>query len=507
MSIPLGAALEYESLKSAAPRVLNLVPDAMNRAVRWVHSSEVLDIAPLLSGGELLLSGGQALAGVTPERQADYVRQLAARGIAALALETGPALPEVPEAMLAIAEAAGLPVIELRHVVPFVGVMQEINSLLVSESVEHLQRGDQASHAMAAELAHGGGLDQLLAVLSERTGASARLVSPSGLTLGASGGTFPAGSASAPDGSPATNNTIAMDDGGSVTTVDVPVRGVLAARLELHMHDGGDAALARVAGERSVDILGLALLQRMPPGLKELAGIELMRAINSGSQQWQLQQLGPASGFPVKGAVAAVVIRSTGAGHLRPAVDALLRQCVPHSASYANNAELMALAALGDGAATRRGLLDALRQLEVPAGSLVAVGPLGRGIAQAPWSLAEARRALELAPAGNGVVDADTLAVELLADESLDPATREGFVERQLGAVVEHDRVKKSELMLTLAVWLDTGCNTAQAARELHLERQSLHHRLQRIFDLCGGDPRGTGRLAALHLATRLARL
>lgn len=498
MSIALGAALEYQSLKSAEPRFVNDVPEAPNRPVRWVHSSEVLDIAPLLSGGELLLSGGQALAGITAERQAEYVRELAARGIAALALETGPALPEVPESMLKVAEAAGLPVIELRHVVPFVGVMQEINSLLVSESVEHLQRGDQASHAMAAELAHGGGIDQLLAVLSERTGASARLVSPSGLTLGAAG---------------------SFDDAGSVTTVDVPVRGVLAARLELHMPDDGDGGLARVAGERSVDILGLALLQRMPPGLKELAGIELMRAINSGSQPWQLQQLGPASGFPVKGAVAAVVIRSTGAGQLRPAVDTLLRACVPHSASYANNAELIALASLVggvavDGAATRRALMDSLHQLDVPAGSLVAVGPLGKGIGEAPWSLAEARRVLDLPSAGGGgggagggVVDADTLAVELLAQESLDAATREVFVHRQVGAVVEHDRLKKSELMRTLAVWLDTGCNTAQAARELHLERQSLHHRLQRIFELCGGDPRGTGRLAALHLATRLARL
>ncbi len=105
MSIELGAALEYQSLKSAEPRFLNNVPEALNRPVRWVHSSEVLDIAPLLSGGELLLSGGQALAGVTAERQADYVRELAARGgVAALALETGPALPEVPVSMLEVAE-------------------------------------------------------------------------------------------------------------------------------------------------------------------------------------------------------------------------------------------------------------------------------------------------------------------------------------------------------------------------------------------------------------------
>lgn len=496
MSILLDQALTSDVLMKAHPIILTRVADAPLRPVRWVHSSEVLDIAPLLRGGELLLSGGQALGAVSAERRADYVRELAARGIAALALETGPALPAIPEDMLQAAETAGLPVIELRQVVPFVAVMQEINSLLVSESVEHLQRGDQASHAMAAELAHGGGLDQLLTVLAERTGTGARLVSPSGVTLGASAGPAP---------------------GGVVTTVDVPVRGVLAARLELEVPDDGDSGLARVAGERSVDILGLALLQRMPPGLKELAGIELMRAINSGSQAWQLRQLGPASGFPADGKVAAVVIRSTGAGHLRPAVDTVLRERVLHSASYANNAELIALAALPDGHSSRTALADALAAVDLPPGSVVSVGPLGSGIGDAPWSLGEARRALDLAAhnidAGNGragnsgLVDAEAFAVELLAQESLDAATREVFVQRQLGAVVEHDRLRKSELLRTLAVWLDTGCNTAQAARELHLERQSMHHRLQRIFDLCGGDPRGTGRLAALHLATRLARV
>ncbi|WP_284975011.1 PucR family transcriptional regulator [Arthrobacter sp. efr-133-TYG-104] len=486
MTILLGQALKSETLKGADPRIMSAADGALTRAVRWVHSSEVLDIAPLLRGGELLLSGGQALAGQPAERRVEYVRGLAGRGIAALALETGPALPAIPAEMLEVAQSAGLPIIELRHVVPFVAVMQEINSLLVSESVEHLQRGDQASHAMAAELAHGGGLDQLLAVLAETTGAGTRLVSPSGITLGAAAG---------------------PGAGGTVTTVDVPVRGVLAARLELEVPDDGDSGLARVAGERSVDILGLALLQRMPPGLKELAGIELMRAINSGSQTWQLRQLGPASGFSVDGPVAAVVIRSARAGHLRAGLDALMREVVSHSASYANNAELIALASLSGGASTRAALVVGLRGLALPAGSAIAVGPLGNGIDEAPWSLAEARRSLDMAVDEGSLVDAEAYAVERLAGEHLDVASRGAFVQRQLGAVVEHDRLRRSELLRTLTVWLDTGCNTAQAARELHLERQSMHHRLQKIFELCGGDPRGTGRLAGLHLATKLARL
>ena len=56
--------------------------------------------------------------------------------------------------------------------------------------------------------------------------------------------------------------------------------------------------LARIAGNRSVDILALALLQRMPPGLKEMAGAALIRAVDSGTNNWRLQQLAPAAGSP-----------------------------------------------------------------------------------------------------------------------------------------------------------------------------------------------------------------
>ena len=148
------------------------------------------------------------------------------------------------------------------------------------------------------------------------------------------------------------------------------------------------------------------------------------------------------------------------------------------------------------------------------------MGPLAAGIENAPWSLSEAKCALDLAlngslraaarpssEAAGVVVDVEELAVERLAAQHLEQGARQDYVQQQLGRLLEHDERRNSQLLATLSVWLDSGCNTAQAARELHVERQSMHHRLQRIFDLCGGDPRGTGRLAALHLATRLAGL
>jgi purine catabolism regulator len=542
--------LKHRTVQAADPLLRAAPGSVAGRQVRWVHSSEVLDIAPLLRGGELLLSGGQALATATDERRVDYIRELAGRGVAALAIETGPTLPDIPESMLITAESNGLPLFELRKVAPFVGIMQEINSILVGQSVELLQRGDEISHAMAAELAHGGGLDEVLAVLAGQTGANVRLVSPAGLTLGSAGaadgggsgggtaagtvagtGAADVGGAGAPDGGgsaggpgtggsnggPGTDGSGAGGSGTvSTTAVEVPVRGVLAARLELELPEGIDQTFVRVAGERSVDILGLALLQRMPPGLKELAGAELMRAAHSGAQPWRLEQLGAAAGFAVDGPVAAVMIRSAASGRMRPALDKILAESVPHAASYADKLELIALAGLPvEGTrAARASLIEALRNLDVPEGSAIGVGPLGQGIGEAAWSMAEARRTLDLAPrtgrfAGGPrqVRDADAFSAERLAAESIDAGARRDFVRRTLGPILEHDEQRNSQLLHTLTVWLDSGCNTAQAARELHLERQSMYHRLQRIFDLCGGDPRGTGRLVGLHLATRLAPL
>jgi purine catabolism regulator len=512
MSIRLEDALNHPTLAAADPVIRAAARAAAGTQLRWIHSSEIIDIAPLLAGGELLLTGGEALAQASEERQVNYVRQLAERGVAAVAIETGVALPSLPSSMVAAAEEAGLPLIELRGVVPFVGVMQAINSMLVSDSVSQLRRADEASHAMAVELAHGGGLDRILAVLAGIIHAEVTLTSISGATL-----------ASATPGQAETADASTLgpqEQAGRLIHIDVPIRGILAAQLLLRVPPGEDENLARTAGNRSVDILALALLQRMSPGLKEVAGAALLRAIDSGSQAWRLQQLASAAGIPPAAALLAIVIRSDMLQQLRAPVERLLTRGAQPSATYVDNAELLAVAVLpGDNPReSRHALLAGLRGLPALADTLVAVGPLAAGISDAPWSLSEARLTLELADAlgrspaaAEGphcpVIDSDAFAVERLAVGSLETEQRRNFVRQQLGALLDHDAQRNSRLLDTLATWLDSGCNTAQAARELHVERQSMHQRLQRIFELCGGDPRRTGRLAALHLATRLARL
>ncbi|KRE71040.1 PucR family transcriptional regulator [Arthrobacter sp. Soil762] len=517
MPIRLQDVLKHSTLTPADPVIRAAAAIAAQTQLRWIHSSEVLDIAPLLGGGELLLTGGQALVLATDKRRIGYIWELAERGVAALAIETGTELPSIPSSMVAAAEAAGLPLIELRKVVPFVGVMEAINSLLVSETAGHLQQADRASHAMAVELAHGGSLDRILAVLADATRSEVVLTSVAGAPLASA---QPVDHAEEPEPAEASD----AQDRTRTIQVDVSVRGIPSARLTLHALKGADVNLARIAGNRSVDILALALLQRMPPGLKEMAGAALIRAVDSGTQNWRLQQLAPAAGIPLAAQLVAVVVRSPGSKQPRMAVEHLLERVGHHSASYTDNAELLALAVLRPGKTQedRDAILAGLQSLALPEGTVSAVGPVATGISAAPWSLTEARLTLDLAagagplrdgslragPGQSGVVlDADAFAVERLAFHTLNETQRTDYVSQQLGALLVHDAQRNSALVETLRVWLDSGCNTAQAARELHLERQSMHQRLQRIFSLCGGDPRGTGRLAALHLATRLAAL
>lgn len=87
--------------------------------ITWVHVAEVLDVARLLSGGELLLSTGLELARTTPEARVAYVRTLAEAGVGGLCLELVQWLRELPPEMLQTARMLQFPILVFRHEVRF----------------------------------------------------------------------------------------------------------------------------------------------------------------------------------------------------------------------------------------------------------------------------------------------------------------------------------------------------------------------------------------------------
>jgi purine catabolism regulator len=100
--------------------------------------------------------------------------------------------------------------------------------------------------------------------------------------------------------------------------------------------------------------------------------------------------------------------------------------------------------------------------------------------------------------------DATAAALDALLDAPELRSGRQAFVQGQLAMLLALRPAERETLLRTLQAYFDCGCSKTRAAAALHLQRQSLYGRLERAFDLLGGDPTGTERALPLHLALRL---
>ena len=133
-ALTLREILSFDVLGDAEPEVL-CGEGELDRPVRWVHSSEIYEIGPLLSGGELLLTTGLGLAGADAGARRHYVRELAERGVAGVAVELGRSLPEMPYELLDESRRRRLPLVALRAVVPFIRIAEAANTAIVTQSL------------------------------------------------------------------------------------------------------------------------------------------------------------------------------------------------------------------------------------------------------------------------------------------------------------------------------------------------------------------------------------
>lgn len=492
MHLTLADVLVHPSLAPARP-VVRAGADALGRRVRWIHSSEVLEIAPLLRGGELLLTGGEMLAAAPPSEQRRYVRELADRQVAGVAIETGPRLPRVPDALLQEAEVVGFPVVELSEVVPFVGVTEALNAELVNSSVTLLRYGAELSRALSSILGDGGGLQELLDELSRRTATPTALFDRAGDLI---------------------TRASVVEVGrtpsllGPVTS-RIAVRGAHAATLAFYPDEGADLDLLALAGDRAGEAMGLALLQSRPPSARDFAASELARlASHSDEHRGRVDQLGDVVGMERHAPVVALALSGTTMAGL-PGLDGLLWRHGPTAIDSSGSEARAVLSLRGrrDGAAARAELLRELEEwAQTQHDLVVAVGPVVPNLRMLSASMRPAETCLGRRTAlGPGVVmdAAATMAVDWLSSDALRPQALR-FVQGQLAMLLSARRSERDALMETLEAYLDHGCHKTRTAEALHLQRQSLYARLDRLFTLLGGDPTGTERALALHLALKL---
>lgn len=104
----------------------------LGQPVTWVHVTEVPDSAKYLTGGELLLSTGGMLAGLTDAGQGEYLRSLAAGGASGLLLELVRHFQGVPQALLQAAWQLDFPLLIARQEVSFAALTKAAHARILA---------------------------------------------------------------------------------------------------------------------------------------------------------------------------------------------------------------------------------------------------------------------------------------------------------------------------------------------------------------------------------------
>ncbi len=485
--MPLRDVLNDPTLADAHPVVLAGAGN-LDGPVTWVHTSEVLGVASLLRGGELLLVGGVSLATATSDERRAYIAELAAVGAAGIALETGTSIPAVPEEMITEAERVGLTLIELQRVVRFVEVTQAVNGQLVHESVRRLQLADRVGHALATELAQGGETADLLTVLADETGAYCTLTNPGGQVIAeAAPADLPAGTG------------ITAPLSCSITSA-----GVTVAVLTMTPHPGTDLLLLQAAADRAPEALGLSLLRSRPLTRIERDTHEfLTMAVKDSRSAQRFSELADRLGIAGHGAFVSVIahfdrqIQTLG-------LDEALRRGDRRPVGRVTGDSFQAIVALGSGplGSVRSALVADLTTTPFPPGTRVVVGPGTRDLAGITRCLRESARTFDLV-GHSGVIDAADYAVDrLLTQFSTDSEVVDAFITEHIGDLLAADG--RLELFTTLHVYLKNWANKTDTATALHLQRQSLYQRLTKVFALLGDPPPGSARWSGIKVAAEL---
>lgn len=533
--ITVRRALDLPGLRGGLPEVLTC-PERLDRTVRWVHAGEAPNIPALLKGGELLLTTGLGL-GSRPAEQRAFVRKLADRGIAALVVELGPRFSRLPAAIVDAARTAGLPLVQLHREVPFVAVTEEIHTEIVNGHYALLQRAEEVHRRCTQAVLGGGGVPQVLGILADFAANPVFLETPDGRLLFAAGsGTAPAGAdplqvweglrgaRAAREAPPADAVLVDVPGGGHGT-------GSVRARLVLLAVSGPLLAVHRMAAERAAGILAVVLMQaRQEEEVAARGRGDFLTDLADG-------RIAPEDAP----AQAGVLGFRPGGDPLLPVVMRLAPESAP-AGSWA----LLARAVTEELSAVGAPVLVGVRPVEGRVPLLLALRPgtsrvvladrvaaalragagragLERAGDRTPvvvvvgaaggWTAAGAglRHAAEASTAAQGLGerpwhDARRLDIDLLLWRLRNHPDLASFVERAIGPLLEHDRTSRPALLPTLEAYVAHAGRKAEAARELHLNRQTLYNRLARIGELLGTDLDDPQSVLALNLALRARR-
>jgi PucR family transcriptional regulator, purine catabolism regulatory protein len=466
--LTVGEVLGLPVLADARPEVI--VDDGIGRQpVRWVHTSEIYEIAPLLKGGELLLTTGLGLVGVAASGRDAYVEALASRGVAALVVELGRTFTELPPDLIVSARQHRLNLVVLHGVVPFIEVTEVVHARLVELEVYSLRAYRDAVARLVDVVTRGEGLDAMTQVLEEECEVAVR----------------------AHHGTP---ESVPED----AELVDVAYGGDRVGTVVL---SGPLSAGCRALVETAVPFIATELIRgRGPSHSRHLAGARLLRDVVAGDYglpkelDGRLHDLGFQRRAGEQLAGLRVQVDSGRTAALAPLARDLAIASFGSALVHGHEDAIDMVVPVGprDLRARVHAFADDVRDALLDAGAgrvRLACGPLVDELAGTARSLELAGSSLDIAarltPELTWMLAEDFALFQMLVD-TVGEAGLERLVAERLGPLLDHDARTGSSLVRTLDAYLAAGLSKALAAEILGVRRQTLYGRLERIAAVLG---------------------
>ena len=490
MAITVG---ELVAIPSLGTRVV-AGHDGLDRGISWAHVCELADPWHWMGEGELLLTTGIGVPAAAPDQVA-YVTGLAEAGVVGLAVGEAMQAPDLHPEMLARAGELALPVLLTRSEVPFVALARAVAGSNDQERQARLATTERLYHHMRS-LSGGDETPRLLETLGTELKVQLSVVTADGRRAAAPESAVAEPGAAAARllaAHPGPPTPVMRLDGGAVavrltgprpaTLVAVPPHGRIID-IGLLQHAAAVVSAQRsaaAAGRERARRLGATLLARMLDDRIDptVASDELTERGLGGSR---LVAVSP--GADGDELWADLHHRFDDAG-------------VPHLFLARGN---LRIALLPDGDHALRLLLDGLLPSS-PVGlsdAFARVADTAEALRQATWSVHQIRGTSRRVERYSDARDGGTFL----------PSTRaagEQAARRVLGPLLAYDEAKHSQLAASLRVFLEENRSWVRAAARLHLHKQTLVYRMERVEALTGRRLNSTADVAELWLALQAA--
>jgi purine catabolism regulator len=486
-------AITVSELTELPHLALDLVAGAAgaDTQVRWAHVSDVEDPTPWLEGGELLLTTGMGL----PARAGDqtaYLRRLHRAHAVGLVIVPDTA-PPLSAALTAVADELGFPVITTLLKQPFQAVSKAVFAANAGPEtermVQHLRMYGVLRGAAAAD-----GPREVLDRLSAVTGLRLAVLREDGRPQLERGGVHPrweeARAAILALGERAERGLYARLDGDGdrpsayAIQIDVPV----PSRVFLLAEGIAPEAMPDLVALHHIATIVAAQIQsqRAERTMRQRISAALLHEIVDGD-----------AGAPVRArvhslevpddALATVLVRPAAGSELAltdALHDGLLDRDVPALVGT-HRGDLIVLAAVdGDPEDVARVARDLVRA--AGAGPCaIGVGSAGP-LRHAQASYREALVAVGYAQPPDEEIVSFTQLGAALAWLPSEPERLALLVDSTIGPLLAYDREHAADLVRSLRELLQAGRSPSQAARRLHVHRNTLAYRLRKIEALTG---------------------